>query len=86
MKPQYLTPTAIILGAVIVAAAILCVFRWEAFRVGPQPFAVVRLDRWSGKLTGCDQTDAVKVYGDQMQKLLAAGFSLTDIFADACFH
>jgi hypothetical protein len=41
----------IIAGAVIVAAAMLFVFRWEFSTV---PGAVYRLDRWNGTITHCD--------------------------------
>jgi hypothetical protein len=48
MKNQAL---AILGGAVIIAAAILFVFRWEMAPFGQ--VAALRLDRWTGKILVC---------------------------------
>jgi len=42
------TPAAIIIGAVIIAATIAVVFRWDVSGTGN---GTVRLDRWSGSVT-----------------------------------
>jgi hypothetical protein len=44
------TPVAILVGAVLIAAAILIVFRWEIASPG-----VMRLDRWTGKIVLCNR-------------------------------
>lgn len=43
-------PAAIIVGSLIIAAAILFSLRWEAFAVNN---GVLRLDRWTGTVVGC---------------------------------
>lgn len=43
------TPGAIVLAGVLIAAAILFVFRWQV--AGPAPLL---LDRWTGKVVACD--------------------------------
>ena len=43
------TPLAIIIGAALIAAAILIVFRWEVAMPG-----VIRLDRWTGSVVHCN--------------------------------
>jgi hypothetical protein len=44
------TPLAIVIGAALIAAAILIVFRWE-ISYGPGP---IRLDRWTSSVVHCD--------------------------------
>jgi hypothetical protein len=44
---------AIIIGAALIAAAILFVFRWEIITGGG--YSPLRLDRWTGKVTACRQ-------------------------------
>jgi hypothetical protein len=41
---------AIIVGAVVIAAAILIVFRWQI----ASPGATMLLDRWTGTVVVCD--------------------------------
>jgi hypothetical protein len=43
------TPLAIVVGAALIAAAILVAFRWEIASPG-----VMRLDRWTGAVVLCD--------------------------------
>ena len=43
---------AIVVGAGLIAAAILLVFRWESSIVSDG--VVYRLDRWTGAITHCD--------------------------------
>jgi hypothetical protein len=49
-------PLAIILGSVIIAAAILFTFRWEdaGVRSADGNPAALRLDHWTGKVAICD--------------------------------
>jgi hypothetical protein len=42
------TPLAIVIGAALIAVAILLVFRWEVAMPG-----VIRLDRWTGSVVHC---------------------------------
>lgn len=44
-------PIAIVLGAALIALAILFIFRWEI--VSPSPAVTHRLDRWTGKIVFC---------------------------------
>jgi len=54
------TPVAIVVGAALLAAAVLFVFRWE-IAAGPSTVPVVRLDRWTGSVTVCNASvDAAK--------------------------
>jgi hypothetical protein len=46
---------AIIIGAALIGAAILIVFRWEI--VGP---GIMRLDRWTGDVVLCDPNTTVR--------------------------
>jgi len=46
---------AIIIGAVMIAVAILIVFRWEIASPG-----VMRLDRWTGTVVLCDVSRDVR--------------------------
>lgn len=46
-------PVAILIGAALIAVAILYVFRWE-IAAGPPTVPVVRLDHWTGKVTVCN--------------------------------
>jgi hypothetical protein len=46
------TPAAIIVGSVIIAAAILFVFRWEVLKFNEGP-GILRLDRWTGTAVLC---------------------------------
>lgn len=45
-------PAAVVIGALMVACAILFVFRWEV--AGPAPLV---LDRWTGVVVLCDVPD-----------------------------
>lgn len=47
-------PLAVILGSVIIAAAILLAFRWNIIIAGPDG-DVVRLDHWTGHLSACGE-------------------------------
>jgi hypothetical protein len=42
------TPLAIVIGAALIAGAILIVFRWEVAMPG-----LIRLDRWTGSVVHC---------------------------------
>jgi hypothetical protein len=44
------TSIALIIGAVIIAAAILFIGRWE---IAPARGGLVRLDHWTGKIEEC---------------------------------
>ena len=46
---------AIIIGAALIAVAILFVFRWQI--TATQDYGVIRLDRWTGSVTGCAVAD-----------------------------
>ena len=46
------TPLAIVIGAALIAAAILVVFRWEIASPG-----VMRLDRWTGSIVLCKSSN-----------------------------
>jgi hypothetical protein len=54
-------PTAILLGALAIAATLAFVFRWEVtIRVDRGAESVFRLDRWSGTIVPCKR----KVIGE----------------------
>jgi hypothetical protein len=42
---------SIVVGAAIIAAALVFIFRWEVTAAGS---TMVRLDRWSGEMVGCN--------------------------------
>jgi hypothetical protein len=50
------TPTAILLGALAIAAVLAFLFRWEiVIREGRGYQNVFRLDRWTGAIVPCEQ-------------------------------
>jgi len=57
---------AILGAALIIAAAILFTFRWEAVPDGT--VGVMRLDRWTGKVEVC-----VIGHGEPLQNIFATG-------------
>lgn len=48
-------PAAIVIGAVLIAAAIMVVGRWD-YRTLPEGNYILRIDRWSGEAALCIAT------------------------------
>jgi hypothetical protein len=51
-------PLAVIAGAVLIAVAIVFIFRWEVVTVAySERFFILRVDRWTGKILICSLKD-----------------------------
>lgn len=57
------TGPAIIIAGALIAAAILFAFRWDMAAFGGQAW---RLDRWTGKIVGCNATNNRRLAADQL--------------------
>jgi len=55
--------TATIIGAAIIAAALIFTARWEISSAGPG--AVFRLDRWTGEIMSCYQKECFLIPGSR---------------------
>ena len=68
---------SIIVGAAIIAAALVFIFRWE---VTPAGSTMVRLDRWSGEMVGCNVENQLFVNANSLG--LPAHYRCSDLTED----
>ena len=47
------TSVSILIGSILIAAAVLFVFRWDVV-AGQSNYRIIRLDRWTGTITQCE--------------------------------
>ena len=57
-------PIATVIAALIVAVAILFVFRWDV----PSTGGIIRLDRWTGNVTLCPGHDPQRACEEKRQQ------------------
>jgi len=62
-------PSAIVLAGLIIAVAIAITFRWE---LGPAIGQAYRLDRWTGRVVQCNETNQRRLAASE----LGVGLSL----------